>query len=281
MNAILESPVRPPWERFGAERPAEPHQGGLSYRDALAAWGDPSLQTMWAGARRSSAEADEALKAAEAELRAHYAARRTRYGSSVMYPRLDPRSPQDRHVAAQAAISPSRAASTAARQAVEADFKKRWVAGEFIAYGIRSGIPMLVPSSLCYRLDLWNVPPHGRMLHEPDIDQVRFYRVADHSQLVAALAEAEPTPSIERVASENRPPAGRKADPRKKSDEMIAGLEKALASSSLVERTPATLKAAYKAMLDAMEIKEVRPGMGYDAFCKHCKLWLKMHGIYG
>lgn len=193
----------PPWERFGAERPTEPSAGELPYRGALDAWGDPVLLTKWAEARQAAAAAEDELKSADADLRAFYAGRQTRYGSAVMYvpQRFDPSRPPARHMLAQAAIAPSKAAETAARQAVEDDFKERWFAGEFICYGIRGGVPVLVPSSQRHRLDFWYVSGQGRMLHEPDFDEVRFYRVADHPYLRAALTGD----GAAHLASPNRP----------------------------------------------------------------------------
>jgi hypothetical protein len=72
----------------------------------------------------------------------------------------------------------------------------------------------------------------------------------------------------------------RKADPRNKSHAMLEGLERALTSGVLTEGERATLKAAHQAMLDALGHKDPPTGMGVDAFAKHCKLWLKQHGIY-
>jgi hypothetical protein len=87
-----------------------------------------------------------------------------------------------------------------------------------------------------------------------------------------------------RIASRSPGPARRdssqKPDPRDKSVTMIGGLEKALASGALVEGRRATLKAAYDAMLAALGHKSAPNGMGDDAFAKHCKPWLKQHGIY-
>jgi len=73
----------------------------------------------------------------------------------------------------------------------------------------------------------------------------------------------------------------RKADPRNKSEAMLKGLERALNSGALLEGQRATLKAAYRAMLYALGHKLPPTGMGEDAFAKHCKPWLREHGIYG
>lgn len=72
-----------------------------------------------------------------------------------------------------------------------------------------------------------------------------------------------------------------KSDPRNKCRAMIEGLKKALADGSLKQKEPTTLKAAHDAMLRALGHKATPIGMGYDAFCNHCKPWLKEHGIYG
>jgi hypothetical protein len=72
----------------------------------------------------------------------------------------------------------------------------------------------------------------------------------------------------------------RKPDPRNKSKAMLDGLERALASGALIEGQPATLKAAYHAMLEALNRKSPPKGMSVDAFAKHCKQWLREHGIY-
>jgi hypothetical protein len=72
----------------------------------------------------------------------------------------------------------------------------------------------------------------------------------------------------------------RKPDPRNKSQAMLDGLERALTSGVLIEGQRATLKAAHQAMLDALGHKSPPTGMGIDAFAKHCKGWLKSHGIY-
>lgn len=72
----------------------------------------------------------------------------------------------------------------------------------------------------------------------------------------------------------------RKPDPRTKSHAMLEGLERALTSGALTEGKRATLKAAHKAMLDVLGYRDPPTGMGVDAFAKHCKFWLKQHGIY-
>ncbi|HVB18476.1 MAG TPA: hypothetical protein VNF04_18245 [Stellaceae bacterium] len=82
-------------------------------------------------------------------------------------------------------------------------------------------------------------------------------------------------------ATPSPPPAARKPDPRDKSKAMIEGLKKALAAGALAEGTRASLKAAHRAMLHALEHTGPPTGMGEDAFAKHCKSWLKEHGIYG
>jgi hypothetical protein len=72
----------------------------------------------------------------------------------------------------------------------------------------------------------------------------------------------------------------RTPDPRNKKTQMIEGLEKALAAGLLREGRPATLTAAWGAMLKALEHKDTPRGMGEDAFAKHCKAWLIEKGIY-
>jgi hypothetical protein len=71
-----------------------------------------------------------------------------------------------------------------------------------------------------------------------------------------------------------------KPDPRNKSEAMVEGLEKALVIGSLGQGRRASLKEAHNAMLDAMGFRDAPAGMGYDAFAKHCKSWLRKYRIY-
>ncbi len=93
---------------------------------------------------------------------------------------------------------------------------------------------------------------------------------------------AFPETDVERAfgAKDDRLKHKRKPDPRSKRDAMIKGLEKALTAGKLSQNKRVTLAAAHGAMLDALGHREVPAGMGDDAFAKHCKTWLKEHGIY-
>jgi hypothetical protein len=90
-------------------------------------------------------------------------------------------------------------------------------------------------------------------------------------------ADIDPAPG---AAERHHRAAARKPDPRNKREAMIEGLEKALATGTLAEGKKATLTAAYRAMLHALGYTEAPTGMGEDVFAKHCKPWLKEHGIY-
>jgi hypothetical protein len=68
-------------------------------------------------------------------------------------------------------------------------------------------------------------------------------------------------------------------DARVKRDEMIDGLERAIAAGVLADNKRATLKAAHRAMFVALGYQEPPAGMGYDAFCEHCRDWLKVKKI--
>jgi hypothetical protein len=74
-------------------------------------------------------------------------------------------------------------------------------------------------------------------------------------------------------------PSPAKTDPRVKRDEMIYGLEKALAKGWLIKGRRVSLKEARSIMLKALEHEEPPRGMGDDSFNAHCRDWLRDKGI--
>jgi hypothetical protein len=143
----------------------------------------------WKEAQRVAAGATDAFAAADVELRDYYGSRRNRHGSAVMFPRIDPKSPAARRDALQEAIRQWNAAVTEAFGRLETDFKERWYGGEFIAWGTRGGEARIVPSTQRAALNLWHNAPLARFVGgiEPNFYEVRFYRVADHPELIEAL----------------------------------------------------------------------------------------------
>lgn len=178
------------------------------------------------------------------------------------------------------------------------DFDARWAAGEISAWGYNAAAECWVelPSLGNFffeesgarqrRGDLVrSASPIGAMVHQargmPREILERYYGFAVDPVVTSRVyypvwfyrsRHVEPVALAE---GEGR------ADPRNKAAEMIEGLEKALATGRLIEGKRIRLKASRVAMLVALGYGEDGPpGMGDDAFAKHCKPWLRAKGIY-
>jgi hypothetical protein len=198
----------PPWERAGAMPLPEPAEGGLHYLAALEKWGRPDLVRKRRRAKSAVETSAASLVAAQAvagQLAARFAGHPITRSPAVA----------QREAEALRALRARREADAAAAlSAVEADFKPRWLAGEFVCFGFdpaseRRG---LIQTSIADSLNFKSEHPAARIVAGNSYQEVRFYRVADHPELAepALIAQASAAPAEHPEVAEPQASAGRR-----------------------------------------------------------------------